>query len=191
MPEVLPRSFYERPTLEVARALLGQTLVYRQQRCRIVETEAYWGPDDRASHAGQGRTKRSEIMFGPAGYAYIYIIYGMHHCLNIVTEEEGFPAAILIRAAEPLGRGPGVLCRELGLTREQNGADVTGGSELRVEPGPPVEEQVLTSPRIGVDYAGEWALKPWRFYLNGNPWVSKLRRTATPGKASKKDEGYA
>ncbi len=126
----LPRAFYERPTLEVAPALLGQILIYRQQRCRIVETEAYWGPDDRASHAARGRTKRSEIMFGPAGYAYIYLIYGMYHCLNIVTEQQDFPSAILIRAAEPLGRGPGVLCRELGLTREQNGADVTGGSEL-------------------------------------------------------------
>ncbi len=174
----LPRNFYERPTLDVARDLLGQILVYRDKRVRIVETEAYIGPDDLAAHSARGRrTARNELMYGEAGHAYIYFIYGMYFCLNLVTEGPEVPAAVLIRAGEPGAKGPGVLCREMGLTRDQNGLDLTG-SELWVEAGAPVTELVVEAPRIGVEYAGEWAAKPWRFYLEGNPWVSRPLKRA-------------
>jgi DNA-3-methyladenine glycosylase len=162
--------------LEVARALLGQILVFGDKRVRIVETEAYIGPEDLAAHSARGRrTARNEVMYGDPGHAYIYFIYGMYYCLNLVTEESGVPAAVLIRAAEPGARGPGVLCRELGLSRAQNGLDLTG-SELWLEAGPPVSEPVVETTRIGVDYAGEWVARPWRFYLEGNPWVSRPRK---------------
>lgn len=178
----LSRDFYERPTLEVARDLLGKVLAYGDKRLRIVETEAYIGPDDLAAHSARGRrTPRNEVMYGPAGHAYIYFIYGMYFCLNLVTEQPGIPAAVLIRAAEPGAKGPGVLCRELGLTRAQNGLDLTG-SALLVEPGSAPAEAIVAAPRIGVDYAGEWAAKPWRFYLQGNRWVSRpLKRVCSPG----------
>jgi len=173
----LPRKFYERPTLEVARGLLGHILVFGDKRLRIVETEAYIGPDDLAAHSARGRrTPRNEVMYGEAGHAYIYLIYGMYFCLNLVTEQPDIPAAVLIRGGEPGARGPGVLCRELGLSRAQNGLDLTG-VELWVEAGAPLTERVVEASRIGVDYAGDWAAKPWRFYLEGNPWVSRpLRR---------------
>jgi DNA-3-methyladenine glycosylase len=168
----LPRSFYARPTLTVARELLGCILVHGDKRVRIVETEAYVGPEDLACHAARGRrTARNEVMYGEAGHAYVYFIYGIYHCLNVVTERPGFPAAVLIRAGEPGAKGPGVLCRELGLTRVHNGLDLTC-SELLIEPGC-AGEPIVETTRIGVDYAGEWAAKPWRFYLEGNPWVSK------------------
>ena len=172
----LPRSFYERSTLTVARELLGCVLVHGKKRLRLVETEAYMGPEDLASHAARGRrTARNEVMYGQAGHAYIYFIYGMYFCLNVVTESTGFPSAVLIRAGDPGARGPGVLCRELGLTKAQNGLDLTG-PELFIGEGSACEPIVETT-RIGVDYAGEWALKPWRFYLEGNPYVSRpLRR---------------
>jgi DNA-3-methyladenine glycosylase len=188
----LPRSFFERPTLEVARDLLGKYLVHRTAevtlRGKIVETEAYIGPDDKASHASRGRTKRTEIMFGPPGYAYVYLIYGMYYCFNVVTESEGFPAAVLIRALEPviesdsptpsaekLTNGPGKLCRYMKIDGQLNGADVCG-TVLYIEDrnekiGP---EQVIAAKRIGVEYAGEWKEKPWRFYIEGSPSVSKI-----------------
>jgi len=179
--DVLPRSFYQRPTLLVAQALLGKTLVHGDLRVRIVETEAYLGPDDLASHAaGWRRTPRNEVMYGPAGHAYVYFIYGMYFCLNVVTEDEGFPTAVLIRAGDPGARGPGVLCRELGLTREHNGLDLTAGGSLRIEAGPPPREKVVEAPRVGVDYAADWAAKPLRFYLDGNPWVSRKLRGRQP-----------
>lgn len=186
--ERLPHAFYARPTLEVAADLLGRRLVHASdgevRAGTIVETEAYVGPDDLASHASRGRTGRTEIMFGPPGYAYVYLIYGMYNCLNAVTEAEGFPAAVLIRALAPEpgieGRtdGPGRLCRALGIDRSLNGADLAGG-QLYVQGGDrPVDEAqphqpVATGPRIGVPYAGEWAERPWRFWLQGNPWVSR------------------
>lgn len=173
--EVLTRAFFQRPTVVVARELIGHTLVRGQRRLRIVETEAYVGPEDLASHAAKGRrTARNEAMYGPAGHAYIYLIYGVHHCLNVVTEGTDFPAAVLIRAAEPGARGPGVLCRELAITREQNGLDLTNPtSVLRFEVGAGPPPDVVESARIGVAYAGEWAARPWRFALNRNPWVSR------------------
>jgi DNA-3-methyladenine glycosylase len=146
-----------------------------------VETEAYVGPDDRASHASRGRTARTALMFGPPGIAYVYLVYGMHYCLNAVTEPEGHPAAVLIRALEPLAgidgptNGPGRLCRALGLGRLDNGADLTAGP-LCFTAGPTPTGAVVAAPRVGVGYAGAWALKPWRFYLAESRWVSRAQR---------------
>jgi DNA-3-methyladenine glycosylase len=174
--------------------LLGRSLIHVAEESgaeagerrvgRIVETEAYVGSEDLACHASKGRTPRTAVMFGPPGYAYVYLIYGMYHCLNAVTEREGFAAAVLIRAVEPLagieGRtdGPGRLCRAMGIDRALNGADLTGdrlfitaGDRSARRPVPP--DLVESGPRVGVDYAGEWVLKPWRFWLKGNRWVSR------------------
>jgi DNA-3-methyladenine glycosylase len=183
----LPRAFYARPTLEVAPDLLGLWLVHEgptgRRAGRIVEVEAYVGVDDLASHASRGRTARTSVMFGPPGHAYVYLIYGMHHCFNVVTDEEGVAGAVLVRALEPeadtlatagiatgIGRtdGPGRLCRTLGIDRTLNTLDLTdeahGPLWLERRPGPPVTE-IATSPRIGIDYAGAWAARPWRFFV--------------------------
>ena len=174
----LPLAFYERPALTVAPALLGQVLVHTvdgvRRAGRIVETEAYIGPQDLASHASKGRTGRTEVMFGPPGHAYVYLIYGMYNCFNVVVEPEGFAAAVLVRGLEPLEGlgvevrtdGPGKLCRALAITRVQNRASLRDGT-LRIEPGEPVlPEHILTGPRIGVAYAKEWALRPYRFWVD-------------------------
>lgn len=173
---ILPSGFYARPALQVARALLGQVLVHGARRGRIVEVEAYLGPHDLACHSAKGRTERTEVMFGPPGHAYVYFIYGMHHCFNVVT---GRGAAVLIRALEPLhpidGRtdGPGRLTRAFGLTRDQNRLPLDG-PELWLERGAPVKpSQVRRGPRIGVDYAGAWAAKPYRLWLANNAFVSR------------------
>jgi DNA-3-methyladenine glycosylase len=152
---------------------------------RIVEVEAYVGVEDLACHASRGRTARTSVMFGPPGHAYVYFIYGMHHCFNVVTDPDGVAGAVLVRALEPgdgvAGRvdGPGRLCRTLAIDRSHNGIDLTadGGGRLWIErrPGPPVGE-IATSPRIGVDYAGEWAARPWRFYLPASRHLSVRRR---------------
>ncbi len=177
MHQPLPRAFYQRPTLVVARELLGCTLVHGDKRVRIVETEAYIGPDDLAAHSARGRrTPRNEVMWGEAGHAYVYFIYGMYFCLNVVTETPGIPSAVLIRAGDPGSRGPGVLCRELGITKDHNGLDLMC-SELTIESGL-APERVVETTRIGVDYAGEWAARPWRFYEEGNRWVSKPLRAS-------------
>lgn len=192
----LRRDFYQRDTLRVARELLGQRLVrvIEGQRLsgRIVEVEAYIGEDDAACHAACGRTPRNEVMYGPPGYAYVYFIYGMHHCLNVVTEEEGFPAAVLIRAIEPLEgleimrrhrpdkpdreltNGPAKLCRALAIDRSFNGVDLCTSETLFIEEDRRItEEEIATSPRIGIKADG-WARSvPWRFYLRGNPFVSR------------------
>jgi len=172
---LLPRPFYERPTLTVAKELLGKYLVRRGEAGllagRIVEVEAYVGPEDRASHASRGKTKRTEVMFGKAGITYVYLIYGMYHCFNIVTEQEGYPAAILVRAVElesgELVDGPGRLCRRFAIERVHTWHDLTLGEQLWVEDrGEKISaKKILRVPRIGVDYAGEWAGKPWRFRL--------------------------
>lgn len=182
---VLPRQFYNRDAETVARELLGTLLVRiiegTERVGRIVEAEAYLGPHDLAAHSSKGRTRRTEVMFGPPGRAYVYLIYGIHHCLNAVTEAEGSASAVLIRALEPIQNiengtnGPGRLCRTLGIDRQLNGHDLTRAGELFfAEPEttqPPFE--LVATPRIGVDYAGEWAAKPLRFYIRGNPYVSK------------------
>jgi DNA-3-methyladenine glycosylase len=180
----LPKSFYDRDADVVARALLGKLLLRRiagQTRIgRIVETEAYLGPPDRAAHSSKGRTPRTEVMFGSPGHAYVYLIYGIHHCLNVVTGPGAFASAVLLRAVEPVAnletstRGPGRLCRALEIDRRLNGHDLTRG-ELRIaDPAEvPDELDIVARPRIGVDYAGDWALKPLRFYIAGNRWVSR------------------
>ena len=188
----LTRAFYDRPALAVARDLLGKVLVHdaggRRRAGRIVETEAYVGPQDLACHASKGRTARTEVMFGPPGHAYVFLIYGMYWCFNVVTCAEGMGAAVLIRALEPLEGlgprartdGPGKLCRELGISRVHNGADLRGGV-LHIEHAPPVPPRSRArGPRIGVDYAGPWAAKPYRFWIRGNANVSGSRSAQRP-----------
>lgn len=179
----LPRSFFERDTARVARDLLGLWIVRRLDGAfrvgRIVETEAYLGPHDRASHSSRGLTPRNRSMFGPPGHAYVYLIYGLHHCLNVVTEPAGHGAAVLLRALEPvLGltgnpRGPGLLCRALGVDRSLDGADLQGDSLFLAEPDDSAPFHVVRSRRIGVDYAGAWARRLLRFHIRRNPWVSR------------------
>ena len=180
----LPREFYDRDTLAVARDLLGQHLVhhYQGQRLvgRIVETEAYQGPEDQAAHSARGQTPRNTVMFGAPGHAYVYLIYGMWHCVNVVTRAIDVPHAVLIRGIEPVAgiehatHGPGLLCRAMHIDRTLNGADLLGPT-LRIEAGvAPAPQLITTAPRIGVDYAGEWAQRPWRFFLSDSPFVSTL-----------------
>ncbi len=173
-----PRDWFARDAETVARDLLGCTLTAGPSRVRIVETEAYMGEHDLACHARAGRTPRTSIMFGPAGRAYVYFVYGMHHMLNIVTGPEGSGEAVLIRAAEPgpgvAGRtdGPARLTKALGITvGTHNGLDLLKATGLGVEPGPP-PPKIEASPRIGVDYAGEWAKAPLRFYDPASRWVT-------------------
>jgi DNA-3-methyladenine glycosylase len=171
---ILQRKYFNRPTLVVARSLIGKYLVrdngHGQVAGKIIEAEAYVGPTDKACHASKGRTKRTDVLFGPPGISYVYLIYGMYHCLNVVTERESFPAAVLIRAVEIDGKlvdGPGRLCRSMDINRTLNRHNLTEGRQLwledravRISPA-----QIGAFPRIGVDYAGLWARKPWRFRL--------------------------
>lgn len=171
---VLPRAYFNRPTITVARSLVGKYLIRcidgREIAGKIIEVEAYVGSQDKACHASKGRTQRTEVMYGPGGVAYVYLIYGMYHCLNVVTEREEFPSAVLIRAVEIDGRlidGPGRLCRALQIDRRLNRVDLTSGESLWFEDRRVLVKggDVVAHPRIGVDYAGEWAKKPWRFRL--------------------------
>lgn len=188
---ILPRSFYRRNTITVARDLLGKILVHASARARIVETEAYLGGDDLAAHSARGLTERTRVIFGPPGHAYVYLIYGMHECLNLVAEPEGSPGCVLIRALEPLAgieemqarrrtartlvdlaRGPGNLTKAMGITRAHNGADVTRG-ELTVEQPPQQDPfEIATTPRIGITQCADW---PLRFLIAGNRFVSGPR----------------
>lgn len=178
----LPRSFYARDTVTVAQELLGRHVVHAadgiRRTGRIVEVEAYLGPHDRAAHSSKGLTTRTKVMFGPPGHAYVYLIYGMHHCLNVVTEPEGHGAAVLIRALEPVSNlpgkasGPGLLCKALGVDRRLNGADLLGKTLFITDGGSP-SFGIVKRPRIGVDYAGAWARRLLRFYIRGNPHVSR------------------
>lgn len=173
----LPISFYASDAETVAKALLGATLVFEDKRVRIVETEAYVGTHDLACHAAKGRTARTEVLFGPPGRAYVYLIYGMYELFNVVTGGEGDAQAVLIRAAEPLANvsgktdGPGKLTRALGLGRTLNRHDLTA-PPLTLEAGTPPAGVIATT-RIGVDYAGVWKDAPLRFYDAGSRWVSK------------------
>jgi DNA-3-methyladenine glycosylase len=191
----LPRDFYDRPTLRVARELLGKVLVLdeggQRRAGRIVETEAYVGEHDLACHAAKGRTARTEVLFGPPGIAYVYLIYGIYNCFNAVTRGEGLASAVLIRALEPLEglpphgqtNGPGKLCRAMGISREHNRLDLLG-DRLFIDDAPHVPARdIARGPRIGVDYAGVWAEKPYRFWVRDNPHVSRLPRRRPPPKA--------
>jgi DNA-3-methyladenine glycosylase len=192
----IERAFFARDTLIVARELLGQRLVrlLDDQRIsgRIVEVEAYIGEEDKACHAASGRTERNAVMYGPAGYAYVYFIYGMHHCFNIVTEREGFPAAVLVRALEPgkgrsvmrrlrggrdgreLTNGPAKLCYALKIDRSMNGIDLVTSRRLWLERDESVDgEEVLTGPRVGVRGDRKAVTVAWRFWVSGNPFVSR------------------
>lgn len=166
----LPQKFYNRPTLKVAQELLGQLLVRdlpsgTRLMAKITEVEAYIGPKDKASHASRGLTPRTQVMFGPPGYWYVYLVYGMYHCLNVVTEKEGYPAAVLIRGVENID-GPGKLCRQLQIDKSFNEA-AAFKPPLFIAKGHGLSKaKILRAPRIGVDYAGEYKNKLWRFTLN-------------------------
>jgi DNA-3-methyladenine glycosylase len=178
----LPRSFYARDVAEVARALIGCAIVHGERAAMIVETEAYGGPEDLASHARFGRTARTEPMFGPPGHAYVYLCYGTHQMFNVSTGEDGKASAVLIRAVAPvlaipadpaIGRGPGKLTAALGIDRSLDRLDLTvATSELWLaELRRP--EALNVGPRVGVDFAGEWAAEPLRFTWRGHPSVSR------------------
>lgn len=188
--EILPESFFARPTVEVARDLLGKILMHGRAAGMIVEVEAYLGRGDRAAHASRGLTPRTRVLFGPPGRAYVYFIYGMHECLNIVAEPDGVPGCVLIRALEPLAgiremkrrrpgarslaeltSGPGRLTAALGITRTHYGADLTRPGPFTVRRWrrePAIE--ISCSPRIGIRHCADW---PLRFYITGNPFVSR------------------
>jgi DNA-3-methyladenine glycosylase len=199
---ILQRSFYTRNPLTVAKDLLGKTLVHETSEGvtsgKIVETEAYMGPEDKASHAFRNlRTSRTETQFGPKGHAYVYLIYGLYYCFNTTAGAvPGKPEAVFFRALEPLegtelmmkrrpsakGRiaalanGPSRMCLAMDITKKQNGADLTIPPFYICDDGVKVPEtEIAQSTRIGVDYADEWKHKPWRFYLKDSPFVSRKK----------------
>lgn len=175
----LAREFYDRDTVVVARELLGKCLVHGGRVGRIVETEAYVGAHDLASHSCRGRTARNAPMFGPPGIAYVYMIYGMYFCMNVVTEPEGHASAVLVRALEPVkgltGKtsGPGLLCNAMGIDKRLNGHDLLSEDFYIGDTGVDAGMRIVKRPRIGVDYAGAWARRHLRFYIKGNPFVSR------------------
>ena len=178
----LPRSFYDRDTRLVARELLGKWLVHQtgglQHVGKIVEVEAYLGEHDLAAHSSKGLTERTKIMFGPPGHAYVYFIYGMYFCMNVVTEREGHASAVLLRALEPVahltGRtcGPGLLCRAMKIDRRLNGHDLLSDDFFIAAPANAGKLTIVKRPRIGVDYAKHWTKRLLRFYLKGNIFIS-------------------
>ncbi len=187
---MLPRSFYARPTLVVARELLGKILVHDgptgRRVARLVEVEAYLGTDDPASHAYRGLTDRTRPMFGEPGHTYVYVSYGAHHCVNVVAKPAGRPAgAVLLRGAEPLEgfgddpralAGPGLIGRAFGLTTAHSGLDLLSSPVAIVAASPVPATLVGRSPRIGLS-AGDTFYKPWRFYVRGSAGVSRSPRT--------------
>ncbi|MCG2614687.1 DNA-3-methyladenine glycosylase [Terrimonas sp. NA20] len=194
----LPLSFYRRDdVVQIARELIGMILVTRWDGMttsgRIVETEAYAGVTDKASHSyGGRRTGRTEIMYADGGYSYVYLCYGIHHLFNVVTHRRNTPHAILLRSLEPLAgipemlvrtgkkkldhtltRGPGNMAKALGIVKDQTGILLNGKQMFLADDGFRYKKsEIIASPRIGVDYAGEDALLPYRFYVKGNPYVS-------------------
>ena len=197
---ILPKAFYQRDTLEVSCDLLGKILVHQTPEGitsgRIVEVEAYLGPEDRAAHSYAGRrTPRNDVMFGEKGYAYVYLIYGMYYCVNFTSgDSPGKPEAVLIRALEPLSgqelmakrrkqpltetknltNGPGRLCMAMGITKAQNRHDLSLPPFFVEDAEAVSRSEVVRSTRVGVDYACDWKDKLWRFYLKGNLFVSKI-----------------
>jgi DNA-3-methyladenine glycosylase len=180
----LARAFYDRDTIVVAKELLGKLLVHQsrggQRVGKIVEVEAYLGPHDLAAHSSKGRTERTKVMFGPPGHAYVYLIYGMYHCMNVVTEREGHASAVLLRALEPVEnvegrtRGPGLLCRAMEIDKSLNAHDLLSDDFFIAAPEEAEPFTIVKRPRIGVDYAKHWAKRHLRFYIKGNPFISKL-----------------
>ncbi len=181
--QALPRSFYNRSTIEVARELLGCHLVHGvdgvRRVGRIVEVEAYLGEHDLAAHSARGLTARTKVMFGSPGHAYVYFIYGIYYCMNVVTEPEGHASAVLLRALEPVenvaGRtqGPGLLCRAMGIDRRLNGCDLTTGPLFITKPATGAQIRIVKRPRVGIDYARHWSRRLLRFYVAGNSFVSR------------------
>ena len=188
---ILRRVFYQRPTVDVARDLLGKVLVHGPAAGVIVETEAYLGGDDRAAHSARGITGRTRVIFGPPGHAYVYFIYGMYECLNIVAEPAGQPGCVLVRALEPvagieimqrrrpraqrledLASGPGKLTLALDITRSHNGADLTRGALVVREPAEPRPVEIDVTPRIGIRECADW---PLRFVVRDSRFVSKVK----------------
>ncbi len=202
-PSLTDRSWFDRPALDVAPDLLGKRLVHVASEGvvagRIVETEAYGGPEDQAAHSSRGRTPRNAVMFGPPGHLYVYFVYGIHHCLNVVCGPGNKPEAVLIRAvaiergqdlarsrrrvpapnprlaprlaAERLAAGPGNVASAFGIDRSLNGKDLTDGPVYLADG--PKPSNIVTRPRVGVAYAGEWAAVPWRFLVADDPHVSR------------------
>lgn len=205
----LPRGFFERSALDVAPDLLGRVLVRRlpsggRARVRIVETEAYL-PDDPASHAFRGRTERNAAMFGPGGHAYVYFVYGMHFCLNVVVGRDGDGTAVLLRGAEPIAgleamrelrggvadrllcAGPARLAQALAVDRGHDGADLVCGGDLWFEPGSPTPAaRIFRGPRVGVRAAAD---VPWRFWEEGSPGVSRIGPTVSPSGPARRKAG--
>ncbi len=200
--KILDREFYNRDSIIVAKELLGKVLVHKtggqKISAKIVEAEAYMGIGDKAAHSyGGKRTPRVEVMYGGPGFSYVFLIYGMYYCFNIVTREEGIPQAVLIRAVEPIGgidamaenrfkstynqltrnqvkdltNGPGKLCKALKIDKSLNGEDLCG-SKLYVEEGQNEQFNTVTAKRVGIDYADEAKDYPWRFYIKDNKYVS-------------------
>ncbi|MBC8096944.1 MAG: DNA-3-methyladenine glycosylase [Akkermansiaceae bacterium] len=179
----LPREFYNRDTIVVAQELLGTLLVHVadgvERVGRIVEVEAYLGPHDLAAHSSKGLTERTRPMFGPPGHAYVYFIYGMYFCMNVVTEPEGQATAVLLRALEPVKnlegrtRGPGLLCKAMGVDKRLNAHDLLSDDFYLAAPARPEKFTIVKSPRIGVAYAKHWAGRKLRFHIKGNPFVSR------------------
>ena len=186
---ILPRRFYNRPTVDVAKDLLGKVLKHGETSGLIVETEAYLGADDLAAHSSRGVTDRTRVIYGRPGHAYVYLIYGMYECLNLVAEPEGKPGCVLIRALEPLdgieimqsrrkaarnvhqlASGPGKLTLALAITRKHNGVDVTHGPITVHNPATERHVEIVTTPRIGITQCADW---PLRFYIAGNAFVSR------------------
>ncbi|MCV0403533.1 MAG: DNA-3-methyladenine glycosylase [Chloroflexi bacterium] len=190
-PASAARAWFDRPAVVVARELLGATLTHAGVGGRIVEVEAYSGPEDLAAHSSRGMTPRNRVMFGPPGHLYVYLIYGLHHCINVVTGPGTKPEAVLIRALEiehgreaarqrrganvpdrRLASGPGNVARALGIDRALDGTDLLDGP-VHIEPRPGRSPRVARGPRIGVAYAGPWAERPMRFWIDGDPHVSR------------------
>jgi DNA-3-methyladenine glycosylase len=179
----LPRRFYNRNPIDVAHDVLGLWLVHVaggvERIGRIVEVEAYLGPHDLAAHSSRGRTKRTEVMFGPPGHTYVYLVYGMYHCMNLVTEPEGRASAVLLRALEPVSglnesaSGPGRLCRAMHVDLRDNGHDLVSEDLYIRMPQARESFSITRARRVGVDYAGSWARRLLRFYIKGNRYVSR------------------
>lgn len=179
----LKREFYDRDTITVAKDLLGKYLVHKvngiERIGKIVEVEAYLGPHDLAAHSARGLTPRTKVMFGPPGHSYVYLIYGIYHCFNVVTEKDGHASAVLLRALEPIKnitdrtQGPGLLCIAMNIDKRLHGHDLESDDFFIVEPDEKERITIVKRPRIGVDYAKHWARRLLRFYIKGNCYVSK------------------